>query len=149
MPIRNETSRARFDAMGIELWELRGRRSAERAPRSAVDPGGRLRIRLSSGDGDWLLVLEGTVPAACQRLVADITAAVGFERCRFGQWAYSPEAGVGPDEWSQRGIKRVLAFGEPRIDDDRVIAAPGLDQLAGSADARRTLWSRMKAALEA
>lgn len=139
-PMMSAASHQRLTAMGIEVWVPRAERNAEAEP----------RIRLASGDGDWVLVQRQAWGREHPALIADITATIGPERCRFGQWASGEDAGVGLSELSERGIQHVLAFGMnplgPRTD-DRVVAVQALSDLAVSADARRELWLALKAKL--
>lgn len=145
MAIPDRRSRERLEAIGIEVWQQRDRRAA--ASRAGIAKSGP-RIRLASGSGDWLVVLEGTVPEKFQNLVADITAAIGPDRCRFGQWAHSSEAGVAAGDWTERGIEHVLVFGGTELADERLIAAGDLEVLAEDGSARRRLWQQLKRALK-
>ena len=133
-------SHQRLTAMGIEVWVPQGSRDSEAEP----------RVRLASGDGDWVLVQRQAWGREHPALIADITATIGPERCRFGQWASGEDAGVGVSELSERGIQHVLAFGMtplgPRTD-ERVLVAAELSELALSAAARRELWLALKARL--
>ncbi|NEZ04556.1 hypothetical protein G4Y73_10385 [Wenzhouxiangella sp. XN201] len=158
MPLPDAASRARLTELGIDLWVLRSRaRPASQAepevaqPRHAESVSGLSpRLRLASGDGDWLLVQDSPWDGRHGRLLDDIQAAIGTGRCRFGQWAHSDSAGVGVDQLETRGIRRVLAFGDVpgRNLPDTVLVAPGLDQLATAADARKHLWQLLSAELE-
>lgn len=136
-PLMSAASHQRLTAMGIAVWVAQAERNAEAEP----------RIRLASGDGDWVLVQAQAWGREHPALIADITATIGPERCRFGQWASGEGAGVGLSELSERGIQHVLAFGVnplgPRTD-DRVVAVQALSDLAVSADARRELWLALK-----
>lgn len=151
MALPRTASRERLEAMGVALWVRRDRRAARQpgAPRArAADPTGSTtdtagaRLRLASGDGDWLLVRDRPWDGRHDALLGDIQATIGSARCRFGQWAHSDSAGVGLDELSSRGIRHVLAFGQPPADagGDVVHVVPDLETLAKSADARRRLW---------
>lgn len=142
MPLPASGSRRRLEAMGIDLWQRR----------PSADEAGRGRIRLASGSGDWLLVTPGAVPEHCAALLADLTAAIGRERCRFGQWAGSPDAGVGPDEWSARGIRTVLVLGpgelaEGETADAVVLHADDLQTLHDRPEARAALWRKLRSRL--
>lgn len=158
MPLPDAASRARLTELGIDLWVLRGRArpaaqagSGDDLPHHAVSVSDLSpRLRLASGDGDWLLVQDSPWDGRHGRLLDDIQAAIGTGRCRFGQWAHSDSAGVGVDQLETRGIHRVLAFGKVPGGDlpDTVLVAPGLDQLASAADARKHLWQLLSAQLE-
>ena len=145
MPMPDTRSRQRLAAMGIEVW-VRREQFAEPAVAeltSATKPADTgLRIRMASGSGDWLLVQREPWAGTHEKLLADITATVGADRCRFGQWAVSDSAGVPVDELASRGIRFVLAFGVPprEVGQAAVHQAPALDDLATSAKARRRLW---------
>jgi hypothetical protein len=145
MPIPDSTSRQRLAAMGIDVWVRRQAvpvtpEQALQSDSAPTDPN--LRIRVSSGDGDWVLVQREPWSGRHEQLLADITALIGAERCRYGQWAVSDSAGVPVAELDSRGIAHVLAFGEvPRpVSSPRVCLVPALDEVATSADARRRLW---------
>ena len=138
-------SRERLIAMGIDLWQRRGARMPHA---SAAQP----RIRLASGSGDWLLVIQGGVPESHRVLMDDVMASIGAARCRFGEWSDSPSAGVAADEWQAHGIEHVLVFaeaeqgrrpGRARLDDPRLVTAPTLAALAESGDARKQLWQQL------
>lgn len=144
MPMPDATARHRLALLGIDVWI---RRDREIAPaQTGAPPGsaaaGEVRIRMASGSGDWLLVQRDPWSGVHENLVADITAAIGTDRCRFGQWAVSESAGVALENLDERGIGHVLAFGQPprAIDSSAVYSAPSLDELAAGADARRRLW---------
>lgn len=144
MPLPGSVSRGRLAAMGIELWRRR----------PSPDETGRGRIRLASGSGDWLLVMSGNVPDHCSALLADVTAAIGRERCRFGHWAGSPDAGVGPEEWDTRGIRNVLVFGSSELPEGeqpaggRVIQADDPAVLHQHPESRQALWQKLRSRLE-
>ena len=139
MPIPDTRSRQRLAAMGIELWRQRGAR-----PESTGEPENHSRpaIRLASGNGRWLLVQREAWRGSHASLVDDITATIGREDCRFGQWASDSTAGCALDELAERGVDQVLSFGPPPADPggQPVLEAPPLDELAASAEARRALW---------
>jgi hypothetical protein len=147
---RDPASLQRLTAMGIQAWQLRQSASEAEAndgAASAVAPAdfdahGAVRIRLSSGDGDWLLVQRQPWRGQQENLLADIRATLGPERCRFGQWVADSAAGEGPDELQARGVRRILSFGSPprEIDWADLLVAPSLDQLASEAEFRRKLW---------
>ncbi|QOC23014.1 DNA polymerase III subunit psi [Wenzhouxiangella sp. AB-CW3] len=136
-------SRQRLAAMGIDLWIRRDRPLPASQVATTTD-GQRadLRIRMSSGSGPWLLVQSEPWSGAHEKLLADITATIGPEQVRFGQWAVSDSAGVPIHALDDRGIRHVLAFGDsPRpVDSEQIIVAPALAELAESASARRRLW---------
>ncbi len=143
MPIPDPASLDRLETMGIAIWRLRGREVG-------AGEGSDLRIRLASGHGDWLLVTPDPGDGRHHRLIADITATIGIDRCRFGHWSDSAEAGVSLAELVQRGIEHVLVLGSSPtpIGDPRVAQAPALDELAESGVARRRLWAVLKPYLE-
>jgi len=130
-------SHHRLKVMGIDVWVPQVQRSLDAGP----------RLRLASGDGDWVLVQRQAWGREHPALVADITATIGPERCRFGQWASGQDAGVALSELAERGIKHVLAFGVGPLGSsthDRVIVAADLSELSSSAAARRDLWLALK-----
>ncbi len=146
MGIRDRASLQRLGDMGIEVWRLRQPGSFKRPPSvEAGDADCRPRIRLSSGDGDWLLVRRAPWRGSHEALVADIMATIGPERCRFGQWSKDTSSGEGIDELAERGIKHILCFGRPENPPDwpQLMVAPALDELAGDPEARRELWRMM------
>lgn len=150
-------SRERLAALGIDVWVRRDRRrdaSGDERPAKAVGHGtgqagvapemgrGVPRVRMASGDGDWLLVQEAPWDGRHDILLGDIQATIGSARCRFGQWAHSDSAGVSLEELESRGIRHVLVFGEAPepAAGAGVHLAPDLPRLAASAEARRRLW---------
>lgn len=140
MPLPEPASHARLEAMGITVW-ARATRPVISSP-EATEP----RIRLSSGEGAWLLVQRHPWDGRHAALVADITALVGAAQCRFGQWVGDSEAGVALSELAGRGVRTVIAFGplpggrEP----PSLVRAAGLEELAASAEARRALWQALR-----
>lgn len=140
---------ARLEAMGIAVWRLRGRPTAP-VPQQAVagDDGGQLRVRLEAGPGAWLLIVDEASRARFETLLNDVRAALGADRCRFGTWSDSSQSGVAVDEWEAHGIEAAVAFGADRKLPDGFVAAAPLAELAKSAQARRTLWQRLKPVLE-
>lgn len=151
-------SRERLEALGIDVWVRRDRiRAAAEAAAAQPSSGhsargvdqGAVRVRLASGDGDWLLVQDAPWDGRHDRLLGDVQATIGSARCRFGQWAHSDSAGVAIDELSARGIHHTLAFGvvPDGVDGGRVLLAPALSELATSAGARRRLWRLLAAEL--
>lgn len=131
---------ARLKVMGIDVWRPR-----EAAPPAASG----LRVRLAAGDGDWLILTDCPLDGQYRALMADITATLGRERCRFGQWTDNPEAGMDLDELAAAGIRHVLALGGwPEAADaaelSGVVAAPPLPAVHGDADARRSLWRALR-----
>lgn len=150
MTLPRAPSRERLEAMGVTLWARRDRSAARQAESSAAfavmpegsGSAGSARLRLASGDGDWLLVRDRPWDGRHDALLGDIQATIGSARCRFGQWAHSDSAGVGIDELPSRGIRHLLAFGQPPADaqGDALHVVPDLESLARSADARRRLW---------
>lgn len=146
MPLPDRSSRARLAAMGIQTWARRGQAGpAALSDESVRGP----RIRLASGDGSWLLVQRHPWDGSQATLVADITALLGADECRFGQWSSGTTAGLALSELSGRGIIHVIAFGPlpAEVDAPGLIRAPAIDELATSADARRRLWTALRPAL--
>ncbi len=144
MPLPDPRSRARLAAMGIALWSRR--------PLPVVAGHGEAsppRIRLSSGDGDWLFVQRRPWDGQHGALLADITAVIGPARCRFGQWASGSDAGVALTELPGRGVRHVIAFGSLPIhaQSPGLIQSAGLDELGTSAEAKRALWRALCARL--
>jgi len=154
--IPSSASRERLAALGIEVWVHRGRRlAAPAAATEAARPEDRSgtaapRVRMASGDGDWLLVQDAPWDGRHDVLLGDIQATIGSAGCRFGQWANSDSAGVSVTELDSRGVRHVLAFGPaPRgADEHGIHLAPELSQLASSGEARRRLWQLLAAELE-
>ncbi len=149
MGSRSARSLERLAAIGVDVWQLRGSRNAGNEPTvMASDAGqmradeGRTRIRLSSGDGDWLLVRRQPWRGSHEQLLADIMATIGTGRCRFGQWAKDSAAGEGIDELAGRGVKKILAFGPPPTELvwPGLLIVPSLDEIATDGGARRQLW---------
>lgn len=147
---RDPVSLQRLATMGIQVWQRRERVSESEpsvdgqsdSPASDFDQHGSVRIRLSSGDGEWLLVQRQPWRGQHESLLADIRATLGPERCRFGQWVADSAAGEGASELEARGVRRILSFGPPprAIDWPELLVAPDLDQLACEAQARKKLW---------
>ncbi|WP_376695878.1 hypothetical protein [Wenzhouxiangella sp. EGI_FJ10305] len=156
--IPSPASHQRLQALGIDVWVRRDRRAAaSRLPEveQADETPSRLgpetpRVRMASGDGDWLLVQDAPWDGRHETLLGDIQAAIGSARCRFGQWAHSDSAGVSVAELDSRGIRHLLVFGRAPDGTDGVgvILAPELPQLATSAEARRHLWRLLAAELD-
>lgn len=147
-------SRDRLASLGIDVWLRRDRAPTGRAASSPGQSGGGQvragpRIRLASGDGDWLLVQDAPWDGRHEKLLGDIQATIGSARCRFGQWAHSESAGVSLDELPARGVRHVLVFGDLPASDtsDIVHVAPDLERLAASGQARRQLWRILSARL--
>lgn len=147
---RNPASLQRLAAMGIQVWQHRERPSGQQppsevqaaSPSTDLDAHGAVRIRLSSGDGEWLLVQRQPWRGQHEKLLADIRATLGPERCRFGQWVADSAAGEGPEELQARGVRRILSFGPPprTVEWPDLLIAPDLDALASEAEARKKLW---------
>lgn len=133
---------ARLHAIGIQVWMPRGL-AADSMPAAHVEaPPAMPRIRLSAGNGEWLLVTRGPPTERWSQLVEDITGAIGPSHCLFGRWADSDTAGTALDEVGARGIRQVLSLGEPPSDCDwpGLLVAADLETLARDAEARRALW---------
>lgn len=143
MAVPDAASYSRLAAMGIEVWRRRvraGQAAAENEP--AAEP----RVRLASGDGSWLLVQKRPWDGSQATLMADITALLGADQCRFGQWSTGGTAGLAVSELSARGIVHIVAFGPAPgvMDAPGLIQAPSLDEIAGSASARRRFWTTLR-----
>jgi len=137
----------RLRLIGVETWQ---RRHRPHGVECRNGPTALLRVRLLSGSGDWLLVRTSPWRGEQQQLLDDLRAAIGPERCRFGQWARDSEAGESMDELTERGVRQLLSFGPPPapLNHFSVIESPTLDELAGSAAARRGLWEKLSRVLE-
>lgn len=145
MPLPDPASRARLAAMDIAVWVRRSPAAASSGV--AVGAGSaEARVRLASGDGEWLLVQRRPWDGRHAELVADLQALLGPSRCRFGQWADSAESGHALSELSARGIRYLLSFGPPpaHAGQPEVVVASDLDELAASAEARRSLWAALR-----
>lgn len=151
-----QSSLRRLRGMGVEVWRLRRSgpaRTDDSVPEASdrverVPATGAIRIRLAPGRGRWLLVTDDQIPDAAQPLLDDLRAVLGTEQCRFGQWSDTADAGVAPDEWSERGITHVVAFGAPPGAHPSIVEVPALAELAKSGQARRSLWLRLRPLLE-
>ena len=143
MPLPDPASRARLAAMDIAVWVRRSPAVSSEA--IAGTRSAQARVRLASGDGEWLLVQRRPWDGRHPQLVADLQALLGPARCRFGQWADSAEAGHALAELGARGIRYLLSFGPPPAHDNEpeVVVAAALDELAASAEARRNLWAAL------
>jgi len=141
--VHGAASRARLEAMGIDLWLLRRNQDAQpvAAESSASGP---TRIRLESGTGEWLIVADEAERAAYRVLLDDLRAVLGPAACRFGKWSDTPEAGIGPDDWQDHGIGQVLVFGDVPAKAGELLRAEALSVLAESAKARRALWALLR-----
>lgn len=160
--IPSTASRQRLAALGVDVWVRRGRRTAAPAAAAetirrdradAASPGAERsvpRVRMASGDGDWLLVQDAPWDGRHDVLLGDIQAAIGSARCRFGQWAHSDSAGVSVADLGSRGVRHVLVFGDMPggAGEPGVHVAAELSQLATSAEARHRLWRLLAAALD-
>lgn len=122
----------RLRTMGIEHW----------VPRGGVEDIGELRVRLSSGRGRWLLVQRQPWRGQFASLLADITATLGVEECRFGQWGNTEEAGVAVSELESQAISHVLSFGPPPKGETHpiIIEVPTMQALSEDPNARASLW---------
>lgn len=150
MAIPEGATRQRLAALGIDVWVRRDRvvkpiRPTEPAISDPVQPGAaadRLRVRMASGSGEWLLVQPDPWSGKHEQLLADITATIGADRCRFGQWAVSESAGISLGDLGERGVGHVLAFGQPPrpVCEEFIHLVPTLNELAADGQARRRLW---------
>jgi len=155
--IPSASSRQRLVALGIGVWLRRDRRVAAQPAadyaraRESVQGShdGVARMRMASGDGNWLLVQEAPWDGRHDALLGDIQATIGSARCRFGQWAHSDSAGVSVAELDSRGVSHVLVFGQAPAGagEHSLIRAPALTELAASAEARKQLWQLLASAL--
>jgi len=145
MPLPDPASHARLDAIGVEIWARRRAQEDAKSKASGDEP----RVRLSSGEGSWLLVQRRPWDGSHAGLVADITALLGVDQCRFGQWSSGGAAGLAISELAARGVSRVIAFGPvpDGVDAKSVFPADSLDELSASAQARRSLWQVLRPAL--
>lgn len=139
-------SRARLAAMGISLW-VRRVDTATTAAAAGV-AGGRVepaaRVRLASGEGDWLLVQRQPWRGDADGIVNDLRAWIGPARCRFGQWVIDSQSGEDAPELSDRGVRHVLSFGPAPGDGwPGLIETSPLAELAADWRARRALWQRL------
>jgi len=143
MPLPDPRSRARLAEMGVDVWV---RRDPQGSADGQADQVHEARVRLSAGDGAWLLVQRRPWDGQHAGLLADIQAVIRPERCCFGQWADSREAGLAISGLVGRGIAQVLAFGPPPPGAERseIILVPPLDELASSSKARRALWQALR-----
>lgn len=119
--------------MGIGVWRLRAREPQPESP----------RLRLEAGHGDVVVVADEDERSRYRPFLADLVAVIGAERCRYGRWADSPDAGVALDECAAHGIDHIVAFGSPHPRGLGLINADPLAELIRSGDARRTLWQRI------
>jgi hypothetical protein len=149
------TSRERLEAMGIDVWVLRSSETAVPGPveppdaDAGAEPTASPRVRMASGDGDWLIVQDDAWDGRHDRLLGDIQATIGSARCRFGQWAHSETAGVSLDELASRDVRHVLSFGPvPGRAGERVLVPPTLDDIHRRPDARQRLWRLLAEALD-
>ncbi|MGK7296428.1 MAG: hypothetical protein ACNS61_11485 [Candidatus Wenzhouxiangella sp. M2_3B_020] len=143
----------RLEAMDIGVWQRRRSRPSEPATENEpTSPAGARRrtprIRLEAGGGPWLLVVEDVDRSRHERLLGDIIAVFGAQRCRFGSWSDSPESGVAVAEWSAHGIRGALVFEDREDLPDGCIAAGALEELARAGSARRRLWGRLRTLLQ-
>lgn len=155
MPIPDPASRQRLAVLGIDVWVRRDRvvlpaDEVVSEYTASTPAGAELRVRMASGSGEWLLVQRDPWSGSHERLLADITATIGAARCRFGQWAVSESAGLALGELNERGIRHVIAFGEPprSTGNATVHLAPTLEALASDGRARRQLWQILSELLE-
>ncbi len=134
-------SLARLNAIGISVWERR----PSAAVHQADDEVPVARIRLSSGEGDCLLVQRQPWAGHSSSIIDDIRACIGPERCRFGQWAMGSPAGEDAHELAERGIRHVLSFGPaPAGAWPGLVEGPGLAELTSDWQARRALWHKIR-----
>ncbi len=146
MPSLNQRQVDRLSAMGIDVWVSRGGVGVADEP----------RVRLSSGEGSWLLVQRQPWRGQFESLLTDITATIGLAECRFGQWANSQDAGVGLSELASRGIRCVVSFGPlppsereagSSISGTRVIEVPTMQAIYDEPAARLALWQGLRSGL--
>ncbi|MCH8476673.1 MAG: hypothetical protein LAT56_01875 [Wenzhouxiangella sp.] len=136
-------ARSRLAARGISIWERRV--DAAKAAAAASAAGSRAepaaRVRLASGEGDWLLVQRQPWRGDADGIVNDLRAWIGPARCRFGQWVIDSQSGEDGPELSDRGVRHILSFGPaPGTDWPGLIETSALAELAADWRARRALW---------
>ncbi|MBY6205915.1 hypothetical protein [Halomonas denitrificans] len=169
------SSRRRLAAMDIDVWVRRDREpaagtasdaaaqassgSASGSPtgtgvdcgttgapsRAAAGP----RIRLASGRGRWLLLIDDAGAAEDQRFLDDLRGLLGIDQVRFGRWSDSAESGVAAEDWPERGIEWVLDFGGGSVEHPAVLNLPRLTELRESGSARKALWQALRPLLPA
>lgn len=139
-------SSARLEAMGIDVWLLRARHDVQEGRAESSRPAS-ARVRLESGTGAWLIVADEAERAAYRVLLDDLRAVLGPDRCRFGKWSDTPEAGIGPEDWREHGIRHVLAFGELPAAAGELLHAAALADLVEQGDARKALWALLQPVL--
>lgn len=155
-------SRRRLTALGVDVWVERGSASAETSgnalgTESSPVSAGRIdrsddstpRIRLSSGRGRWLLVLDDAGRAENEAMIDDLRALLGADQVRFGRWSDSADSGVAADDWRERGIEWVLDFGGRPVEHPAVLNLPPLGELIRSGAARKALWQALRPLLAA
>jgi DNA polymerase III psi subunit len=129
----------RLKAIGIERWVSRQMPEVDAQP----------RVRLSAGRGSWLLVQRHPWRGQFGTLLADITASLGVENCRFGQWANTEEAGVSITEMGAQGVSYVLSFGPPPrgATHERLIEVATMQALNEDPHAKSELWQALSKVL--
>lgn len=146
------TRLAYLEAMGIDVWQPRGRDRAGCEDQPAPD-----RIVLREGASDILCIAESAAEAD-GKLAADISRAM---RCR-PVWGWPADAGDDPADSDslqavvgERLITRVVIFGRVAagsvfgrsvpdvLGAARVHLVPGLKRLGNDRDAKRILWKLM------
>ena len=169
-------SRRRLAAMDIDVWVRRDREAAAGSASdaaaaassepaigtptgTAVDggatgapaPAGSAgpRIRLASGRGRWLLLIDDAGAAEDQRLLDDLRGLLGVDQVRFGRWSDRAESGVAAEDWPERGIEWVLDFGGGSVEHPAVLNLPRLSELRESGSARKALWQALRPLLSA
>jgi len=139
----------RLEAIGVQVWQRRdaqaGPRGESEASAGASERREPPRIRLEAGHGRWLLVVDPADREPHARLLADIQAVPGAAACRFASWSRGGDSGVAADEVDQHGIEHLVTFGPVAMAATTgMIAAPPLDALATSAEAKRALWRSLR-----
>lgn len=119
--------------------------AASGSARSASSP----RIRLASGRGRWLLLIDDAGAAEDQRFLDDLRGLLGVDEVRFGRWSDSAESGVAAEDWTERGIEWVLDFGGASVEHPAVLNLPRLTELRESGSARKALWQVLRPLLSA
>ncbi len=154
--MHSPATRDRLATLGIDVWQLKSRADRQASasparPETAEHHPHSVRVRLASGQGDWLLLQDAPWDGRHAVLLDDIQALIGTARCRFGEWAHSESAGVAVNELGSRGVHHLLIFGTPPADMDQdqddLLVAPALDVLAHSGPAKRQLWQMLSARL--
>jgi hypothetical protein len=138
--------RAYLEALGFDVWIARP---------PAPEPG---RLGVGTGRGSTLLICRSAADCTAE-LASDLARALGGDP--LWSWldpAAGDEAEFLADIVASRLITRVLLFGSAAarslfqgpppamLGSAEIVEAPGLEELAISASARKTLWRRLQSA---